>query len=43
MVQHFNFATYGETLYNKGNLKITEYGVLETPIRKNEDKGMEVG
>ena len=43
LVQHFNFATYGETLYNKGNLKVTEYGVLETPIRENADEGMEVG
>ncbi len=42
LVQHFNFATYGETLYNKGNLKVTEYGVLETPIRKNADESMEV-
>ncbi len=42
IVPHFNFATYGEALNNKGNLKVTEYGVLETPIRNNAEDGMEV-
>lgn len=43
LVQHFNFATYSETLYNKGNLKVTEYGVLEMPVCKDKDKSTEEG
>lgn len=42
IVPHFNFATYGEALNSKGNLKVTEYGVLETPIRNDANEGMEV-
>lgn len=37
LLLHFNFATYAAELDSDGNLKATEYGVLEMPIRNNEN------
>lgn len=35
-VNHFNFATYAEELYAKGNLVLTEYGVIKSLEKENE-------
>ncbi len=37
VIKHFNFVTYSESLPNKENLRVTEYGILEVPDTDKEN------